>query len=247
MLTGIHLSSYGIDFPENEKEDLLGLMTRLDKIQELKRMRLGSLEPRIITEDFAKALSNLRTICPHFHLSLQSGCNQILKKMNRHYSTEEYEEACHILRTWFPNPAITTDVIVGFPQETEEEFEETLTFAKKIQFYEMHIFKYSKRAGTKAAIMEGQIEDAVKSLRSERLLQAEAKMSLEYRRSFLGQRCEILMEEKIRINGIEYLVGHSKEYVKAAILWDEKKKGKIIVGILERMLTDEVVLLTEIL
>jgi len=247
VLTGIHLSSYGIDFPENEKEDLLGLMTRLDKIQELKRMRLGSLEPSIITEDFAKALSNLRTICPHFHLSLQSGCNQILKKMNRHYSTEEYEEACHILRTWFPNPAITTDVIVGFPQETEEEFEETLTFAKKIQFYEMHIFKYSKRAGTKAAIMEGQIEDAVKSLRSERLLQAEAKMSLEYRRSFLGQRCEILMEEKIRINGIEYLVGHSKEYVKAAILWDEKKKGKIIVGILERMLTDEVLLLTEIL
>ena len=245
VLTGIHLSSYGVDFPESDREDLLGLMTGLDRIQELKRMRLGSLEPRIITEKFAEALAGLRTLCPHFHLSLQSGSDQVLTRMNRHYTAGEYEECCRILRRWFDNPAITTDVIVGFPGETGEEFGETLEFVKKIRFYEMHIFKYSRREGTKAAGMDGQIPESVKSERSDILLKTEAALSLEYRKSFLGKKKEVLMEEKTVIGGRDYLVGYTREYVKAAVLWDREKRGKMVTGTLKEMLTDEILLLEE--
>lgn len=243
VLTGIHLSSYGMDFPPEISENLLSLMVRLDKIPGLKRMRLGSLEPRIITEDFVKTMASLRTICPHFHLSLQSGCDQVLKRMNRHYTTKEYEKGCELLKTWFRNPAITTDIIVGFPGETKEEFHETLDFAKKIHFYEMHIFKYSRRHGTKADQMEDQIEESVKASRSDLLLKTEAQLSKEYRETFVGQEAEVLMEEKTVINGTEYLIGHTKEYVKAAILWDETKKGQMVTGMLKEMLTDEILLL----
>ena len=240
VLTGIHLSSYGLDL---DGITLLDLMVKIDKIQGLERLRLGSLEPRIVTEEFTRTLAGLRTICPHFHLSLQSGCDATLKRMNRRYTTEEYEKGCQILRKYFDRPAITTDVIVGFPQETEEEFARTVEFLKRIHFYEMHVFKYSRRAGTRAADMPGQLTENQKGQRSDVLLKLDQEMSLEYRRSFLGEEKEVLMEEKIVIDGTEYLVGHTREYVKAAIPWEEGKKGAMITGIMASMLNDEVFLL----
>ena len=240
VLTGIHLSSYGLDL---DGITLLDLMIKIDKIQGLERLRLGSLEPRIVTEEFTRTLAGLRTICPHFHLSLQSGCDATLKRMNRRYTTEEYEKGCQILRKYFDRPAITTDVIVGFPQETEEEFAQTIEFLKRIHFYEMHVFKYSRRAGTRAADMPGQLTENQKGPRSDVLLKLDQEMSLEYRKSFLGEEKEVLMEEKIVIDGTEYLVGHTREYVKAAIPWEEGKKGAMITGTMASMLNDEVFLL----
>ena len=240
VLTGIHLSSYGLDL---DGITLLDLMVKIDKIQGLERLRLGSLEPRIVTEEFTRTLAGLRTICPHFHLSLQSGCDATLKRMNRRYTTEEYEKGCQILRKYFDRPAITTDVIVGFPQETEEEFARTIEFLKRIHFYEMHVFKYSRRAGTRAADMPGQLTENQKGQRSDVLLKLDQEMSLEYRKSFLGEEKEVLMEEKIVIDGTEYLVGHTREYVKAAIPWEEGKKGAMITGTMASMLNDEVFLL----
>ena len=240
VLTGIHLSSYGLDL---DGITLLDLMVKIDKIQGLERLRLGSLEPRIVTEEFTRTLASLRTICPHFHLSLQSGCDATLKRMNRRYTTEEYEKGCQILRKYFDRPAITTDVIVGFPQETEEEFAKTIEFLKRIHFYEMHVFKYSRRAGTRAADMPGQLTENQKGHRSDVLLKLDQEMSLEYRKSFLGEEKEVLMEEKIVIDGTEYLVGHTREYVKAAIPWEEGKKGAMITGTMASMLNDEVFLL----
>ena len=240
VLTGIHLSSYGLDL---DGITLLDLMVKIDKIQGLERLRLGSLEPRIVTEEFTRTLAGLRTICPHFHLSLQSGCDATLKRMNRRYTTEEYEKGCQILRKYFDRPAITTDVIVGFPQETEEEFAQTIEFLKRIHFYEMHVFKHSRRAGTRAADMPGQLTENQKGQRSDVLLKLDQEMSLEYRKSFLGEEKEVLMEEKIVIDGTEYLVGHTREYVKAAIPWEEGKKGAMITGTMASMLNDEVFLL----
>lgn len=240
VLTGIHLSSYGLDL---DGITLLDLMVKIDKIQGLERLRLGSLEPRIVTEEFTRTLAGLRTICPHFHLSLQSGCDATLKRMNRRYTTEEYEKGCQILRKYFDRPAITTDVIVGFPQETEAEFAQTIEFLKRIHFYEMHVFKYSRRAGTRAADMPGQLTENQKGQRSDVLLKLDQEMSLEYRKSFLGEEKEVLMEEKIVIDGTEYLVGHTREYVKAAIPWEEGKKGAMITGTMASMLNDEVFLL----
>ena len=243
VLTGIHLSSYGEDL--SEKEPLLGLMARLDGIEGLKRIRLGSLEPRIITEEFVKGLAQLGTLCPHFHLSLQSGSDEVLTRMNRHYTAGEYEECCRILRRWFDNPAITTDVIVGFPQETVREFGETVALVRDIRFYELHVFKFSKREGTRAADMDGQVGEPIKSARSDILLKIGRELSLEYRKSLIGQTREVLMEEKMIVDGTEYLIGHTKEYVKAAVLWDESLKGKMVTGVLKGMLTDEVALLEE--
>lgn len=243
VLTGIHLSSYGEDL--SEKEPLLGLMTRLDGIEGLKRIRLGSLEPRIITEEFVKGLAQLGTLCPHFHLSLQSGSDEVLKRMNRHYTREEFKRGCELLRTWFDNPAITTDVIVGFPQETVREFGETVALVRDIRFYELHVFKFSKREGTRAADMDGQVGEPIKSARSDILLKIGRELSLEYRKSLIGQTREVLMEEKMIVDGTEYLIGHTKEYVKAAVLWDESLKGKMVTGVLKGMLTDEVALLEE--
>ncbi len=243
VLTGIHLSSYGEDL--SEKEPLLGLMARLDGIEGLKRIRLGSLEPRIITEEFVKGLAQLGTLCPHFHLSLQSGSDEVLKRMNRHYTREEFKRGCELLRTWFDNPAITTDVIVGFPQETVREFGETVALVRDIRFYELHVFKFSKREGTRAADMDGQVGEPIKSARSDILLKIGRELSLEYRKSLIGQTREVLMEEKMIVDGTEYLIGHTKEYVKAAVLWDESLKGKMVTGVLKGMLTDEVALLEE--
>ena len=246
VLTGIHLSSYGVDFKEEEKkENLLSLIKQVHEVEGIRRIRLGSLEPRIITEEFAQALASMPKFCPHFHLSLQSGCDKTLKRMNRHYTTEEYAAGCEILRRYFDNPAITTDVIVGFPGETEEEFEETKAFLERIGFYEMHIFKYSRRAGTRADRMPDQIPDQVKSVRSEILLKLEKQMSKAYRESFLGRNKTVLLEEKTEINGREYMIGHTMEYVKAVVPYEENLKNKMAEGVLKGVLNDEVLLLDE--
>ena len=210
VLTGIHLSSYGIDF-ENE-DNLLSLIRAVHEIEGIKRIRLGSLEPRIITEEFVQAIAALPKMCPHFHLSLQSGCNETLKRMNRRYTSEEFYEKCEILRKYFEKPALTTDVIVGFPQETEEEFETTYEFLKKICFYETHIFKYSK-----AAVMQGQIPEQIKAKRSARLIELGEKNRRAYEESFLGKTVEVLVEEKSDVNGKEMWTGHTKEYMKIAL------------------------------
>ena len=217
VLTGIHLTSYGVD---NNKGSLLEVIMRLDKIDGLQRIRLGSLEPRVITEEFAKTLSSSKKICPHFHLSLQSGCDTVLKRMNRKYTTQEYYDKCCILRKYFNNPAITTDVIVGFPQETEEEFEATKVFLEKVHFYEMHILKYSRRKGTVAGRMEGQVDEKVKTQRSAILLELENKMSKEYRQQHIGKTEEVLIEEIVSENGKDYFMGFTPDYIRVKIACD---------------------------
>lgn len=228
VLTGIHLSSYGIDF-ENE-DNLLSLIRAVHEIEGIKRIRLGSLEPRIITEEFVQAIAALPKMCPHFHLSLQSGCNETLKRMNRRYTSEEFYEKCEILRKYFEKPALTTDVIVGFPQETEEEFETTYEFLKKICFYETHIFKYSKREGTKAAVMQGQIPEQIKAKRSARLIELGEKNRRAYEESFLGKTVEVLVEEKSDVNGKEMWTGHTKEYMKIALESEKNLQNCILNG-----------------
>ena len=210
VLTGIHLSSYGTDIGD----DLLSLILSVHQVEGICRIRLGSLEPGIITEEFARTLSECPKFCPHFHLSLQSGCDATLKRMNRRYDTAQYEEKCQILRKYFQDPALTTDVIVGFPGETEEEFEASRAFIDRINFYETHIFKYSRREGTRAAVMDGQVPDSVKTKRSALLLELGQKKQREYEEKLLGTTREVLMEESVAIDGETWQVGHTKEYVK---------------------------------
>lgn len=210
VLTGIHLSSYGTDIGD----DLLSLILSVHEVEGICRIRLGSLEPGIITEEFARTLSECPKFCPHFHLSLQSGCDATLKRMNRRYDTAQYEEKCQILRKYFQDPALTTDVIVGFPGETEEEFEASRAFIDRINFYETHIFKYSRREGTRAAVMDGQVPDSVKTKRSALLLELGKKKQWEYEEKLLGTTREVLMEEAVVIGGETWQVGHTKEYVK---------------------------------
>ena len=214
VLTGIHLSSYGAD--RQEENGLLELVMRLQEVEGIERIRLGSLEPRIITEEFVRSLSGLSKFCPHFHLSLQSGCNETLKRMNRHYTTGEYYEKCCLIREFFEHPAITTDVIAGFPGETEEEFEETLAFVKKVQFYEMHVFKYSRRKGTLAAKMEAQVPEQKKQERSRRLIDLAHDMSQDFRRYYIGRETQVLLEEPVTAAGENFLAGYNKEYVRCA-------------------------------
>ena len=243
VLTGIHLSSYGTDFKE-EHQDLLELTKQLHQISGVKRIRFGSLEPRLITEEFARELSAMEKICPHFHLSLQRGCDATLKRMNRHYTCEDYLYRCGILRKYFEDPAITTDVIVGFPGETDEEFAETKKFLEKVHFYEMHVFKYSRRAGTRADRMPDQVPEPVKTKRSAELLALEKEMSKAYRASFLGIETEVLLEEPVEIGGVRYMVGHTKEYVKAAVP-EAGGKNCFVRGVLKEFLTDEIIYLAE--
>ena len=188
VLTGIHLSSYGVDFPKEERESLLSLIQAVSRVEGISRIRLGSLEPRIITEEFLEGIVKTGKVCPHFHLSLQSGCNKTLKNMNRRYSAQEYAEKCELIRKFYPAPALTTDVIVGFPQETEEDFEESYEFVKKIHFYETHIFKYSRRHGTKAASMDGQLTEAAKAQRSDRMLELHEIRAREYEEAMIGKK-----------------------------------------------------------
>lgn len=253
VLTGIHISSYGIDFSGETasngmpkytgKSKLLDLIKELHKIEDLKRIRVGSLEPRIISEEFATELSKLEKVCPHFHLSLQSGCNVTLKRMNRHYSAEEYYEKVELLRRVYEKPAITTDVIVGFPGETEEEFRETEQFLKKVCFYEMHVFKYSKRQGTPAATMENQVSDTVKQERSARLLEMEREQSKEFRKMKIGSMAEVLFEEAKVIDGETYQIGHTVEYIKVAKKETKDLSNCLITGKLTGFLEDDILLM----
>ncbi|MDE7267443.1 MAG: tRNA (N(6)-L-threonylcarbamoyladenosine(37)-C(2))-methylthiotransferase MtaB [Lachnospiraceae bacterium] len=227
VLTGIHISSYG-------DSSLLELIEAIDAIEGVARIRLGSLEPRIVTAEFADRLSRLNHICPHFHLSLQSGCESVLKRMNRHYTPVEYIEGVKRLRAAFDHPAITTDVIVGFPGETDEEFAQTVSFVKEVNFYEMHIFKYSKRKGTKAAVMPNQISEAVKTKRSAILQEIERMDSEKFRAYYMGKEVEVLFEEEKEIDGTRYFTGHTREYVKVAIdcksIGDRNFENRLISG-----------------
>lgn len=239
VLTGIHLSSYGIETGES----LLHLIQEIHKVEGIQRIRLGSLEPKVVTEEFASELSKLEKICPHFHLSLQSGCDATLQRMNRKYTAEEYETGCKILRKYFEHPAITTDVIVGFPGETEEEFATTRAFLEKIHFYEMHIFQYSKRQGTRAAVMKDQIPENTKKVRSADLIALGETMSQEFRAFYLGRQEDVLFEEEAEIAGITYYVGYTKEYVKVAKISDVPLDNRIVQGTLTKMINDEIYLM----
>ena len=259
VVTGIHLSSYGLDFISKESDDylqgvdirtqaygkgyLLDILEKINKIDGLKRIRIGSLEPRIITKEFAERLKKLDKLCPHFHLSLQSGCDETLKRMNRHYTAEEFKEKVDILRNVFDNPAITTDVIVGFPGETQEEFDITNQFLQDIGFYEMHIFKYSKRNGTVAAARKDQVDDRIKTERSNCLLTMEQEHSVSYRKGWLGKKVEALMEEEKEIQGKKYQVGYTKEYVKVAVVAEEDLGNQVIEGTAVELLDNEYLLL----
>ena len=233
VLTGIHLSSYGVD---NEA---------VYELEGIERIRLGSLEPRIVTDAFAKRLSELPKICPHFHLSLQSGCDTVLSRMNRRYDTAEYEAGCALLRRYFEHPAITTDVIVGFPGETDEEFETTERYLERIHFYEMHIFQYSRREGTKAAAMPDQVPEAVKKERSEKLLALGHRMSEEFRRYYLGRQVTALLEEEFLYDGKRYYTGYTKEYVKVAVETEKDLSNTFVTGTLKTQLTEDIYLLVE--
>ncbi len=241
VLTGIHLDSYGTDLEEHE--NLLTVIQEIAKIDGIKRIRLGSLEPRIMTEKFVAGLAAEEKLCPHFHLSLQSGCDATLKRMNRRYSAEEFRQCCERLRRHFDDPALTTDVIVGFPGETEEEFTATVEFLKDICFYETHVFKYSRRKGTKADRMPDQIPEQIKNQRSDVLLALTEKNSGEYRKKLLGRTVKVLLEEESTIGGTTYLTGHTREYVKVAVAPETAAAGEIIdvkvTGLLKDMVLGE--------
>ena len=240
VLTGIHLSSYGLEWKdENGKqtEGLLDLIRAVHGVEGIKRIRLGSLEPRIVTEEFAKELACLPKICPHFHLSLQSGCDATLKRMNRRYDAAEYREKCELLRKYFENPALTTDVIVGFPQESEEEFEASRDFVDSINFYETHIFKYSKRQGTKAAKMDGQIPEHEKTRRSNIMLELNRKKMQRYEEGWLGKKVEVLFEEMTERDGKNYVTGHTKEYLRIGVPCEPEQADRWINQLKEIELT----------
>ena len=251
VLTGIHISSYGLDFEHtaDEQEDygpfknsaLIDLIEALSGIEGLERIRLGSLEPRIITENFVRRLCKVPQICPHFHLSLQSGCDETLKRMNRHYTTALYLEKCGILRQYFDRPALTTDVIVGFPGETEEEFAQTERFLETIHFSDMHIFKYSKRRGTKAADMPNQIDPQIQSVRSEKLIALGERMKDDFLEACKDQEQIVLIEEETEIDGTKYMTGHSKNYIRCAFEMDGLVPNMVIKGTINSKLNEEFV------
>ena len=251
VLTGIHISSYGLDFEHtaDEQEDyvpfknsaLIDLIEALSGIEGLERIRLGSLEPRIITENFVRRLCKVPQICPHFHLSLQSGCDETLKRMNRHYTTALYLEKCGILRQYFDRPALTTDVIVGFPGETEEEFAQTERFLETVHFSDMHIFKYSKRRGTKAADMPNQIDPQLQSVRSEKLIALGKKMKDDFLEVCKDQEQIVLIEEETEIDGTKYMTGHSKNYIRCAFEMDGLVPNMVIKGTINSKLNEEFV------
>ncbi len=227
VLTGIHLSSYGVDL-EGEEDRLLSLILHIHETAGIERIRLGSLEPGIITEEFAKKLGSLPKMCPHFHLSLQSGCDETLKRMNRRYTSEEYYEKCCLLRKYFKNPALTTDIIVGFPGETEEEFEQSRAFVDKVNFYETHVFQYSRREGTKAAAMEHQVPEKIKNERSRELIELSRKKQEAFENAFIGTVKEVLIEEvEICEDGL-YGIGHTKEYVKIRQKLNQKQVNQMV-------------------
>ena len=223
VITGIHISSYGAaannadEFVKLKGLPLLKLVKAISQVDGIERIRLGSLEPRIISEDFTRELASVPQICPHFHLSLQSGSDTVLKRMNRHYTTEEYLSGLSIARKYFENPAVTTDIITGFPGETEKEFEETMDFAKKAGFAKIHVFKYSRRYGTIADKMEGQLDESVKALRSARLSALEKELGLMYQEKALKEYENVLFEEIIETGSKKYIVGYNERYIRIAV------------------------------
>ena len=242
VLTGIHLSSYGVDFPEEERETLLSLIQSVHEVEGVERIRLGSLEPRIITEEFARTISSMPKMCPHFHLSLQSGCDTTLERMNRRYRSTEYAEKCDLLRKYFKNPALTTDVIVGFPMETEEDFQASYDFVESIHFYETHIFPYSKREGTKAAVMPDQLPEQIKKERSRVLIALGQEHQREYMEQFLGKKKEVLFEEQQKIQGQTYWTGHTMEYLKVAVISEESLENKRVMVQLQNIIGQDLIL-----
>ena len=253
VITGIHLSSYGKDFLKDGKPSLdysgnadylINLLKDINEIEGIDRIRIGSFEPMILSEDFVSKLSKITKLCPHFHISLQSGCDSVLKRMNRHYDTKEFYEKTVLLREYFPGCALTTDVIVGFPGETEEEFNTTYDYLTKIKFFETHIFPYSRRKGTVADRMPGQLTMNEKKERVTKLLELDAKLSREYRESKLGETDNIIVEEIKIINGENYYVGHTPEYVMVALKEDDSLRqliGHTVKVRLDKILSDEVV------
>jgi len=249
VLTGIHISSYGSDrlnYTEDGYKEmpLAKLIKAISGIPGVERIRLGSLEPGIITEAFVKEIAGIRQFCPHFHLSLQSGSNTVLMRMNRKYTCEEYENKVELIRKYFEIPAFTTDVIVGFPGETDEEFRETLDFVQRIGFSHIHVFKYSKREGTKAAKMPNQIPEEIKHQRSNELISVAKKMSMDYKALFLGRIEKILFEEEAEIGGNIYQIGHNERYQKFALSSGENLINRIIPVKAEKMLTDDILYCT---
>lgn len=240
VLTGINLGFY-----RDGENTLIDVIEMADKIDGIERIRLGSIDPEVVTEEFAARLGKVKKICPHFHLSLQSGCDSVLKAMNRHYTTEEYLEKCGMLREVFENPALTTDIIVGFPGESEEDFQTTLEFVKKVRFAQIHVFKYSKRAGTVAAKMPNQIDEKEKTKRSEKLIQVGLELTRQYRQGFIGKREEILVEENKIVDGKEYSVGHTKNYIEAAVENMGDISGKVLEAEIKGFLNNEIMLATE--
>ena len=236
VLTGIHLSSYKTD----DGKELIDVIEAVSRIDGVKRIRLGSLEPRIITADFMDRLSKIPSICPHFHLSLQSGSDTVLKRMNRHYSQDEFYNGVQIIRQYFTHPAITTDVIVGFPGETEEEFNDSRAFLNKVDFFEAHIFKYSRRRGTVADRMPGQLTERDKKVRSEELIKDADLRSKAFREYYIGKEVEVLLEEPYIYDGKKYMIGHTREYVKVVTEALEELSGCIITGVVKEALTDEI-------
>lgn len=266
VVTGIHISSYGVDFEQPginvgdymaNSGRLSELLLSLDAVEGVRRIRISSLEPRIVTERFTEQLRQMRKLCPHFHLSLQSGCDATLRRMNRHYTTADYARCVELLRTAFPNCAVTTDVIVGFPGETEEEFECTRAYLEERNLYEMHVFKYSKRRGTVAAAMPNQLTEAQKGARSDVLLAMTERQSVEFRRRFIGEEVEILLEDRKEMDGVLYRTGYSREYVPVAVReeeiaaladrWDDadNTRGRIVRGVGSGLLADKGILFCE--
>ena len=233
------MGSYGVDL---EEETLLSLIEKIHDIDGIERIRLGSLEPRVMTEEFVKRIAELSKVCPHFHLSLQSGCDETLKRMNRKYSAEEYYEVCKRLRRHYENPALTTDVIVGFAGETEEEFAQCKAFLEKIEFFETHIFKFSIRKGTRAAKMENQVPDQIKTKRSNELLALNEKNSVKYLQEHFGKDLEVLMEEEMLIDGEKYFVGHTKEYIRVAVKTEEDFTNRFVTVKANKILKDLILL-----
>ena len=239
VLTGINLSCY-----DDNGKKLIDVIEMADNVNGIERIRLGSLDPEVVTEDFVERLGKVKKICPHFHFSLQSGCDKTLKAMNRHYTSDEYYEKCQLIRKYIDNPAFTTDVIVGFPGETEEDYISSREFVKKVKFAELHVFKYSKRDGTVAAKMPNQIDEKIKTLRSEDLIKTGEELTKEFRQAKIGQDTTVLFEEKILLDNKEYWVGHTVDYIKIAVPEKENLEGQIRKVNVKDFLTNEIMLAT---
>lgn len=239
VLTGINLSCY-----DDNGKKLIDVIEMADNVNGIERIRLGSLDPEVVTEDFVERLGKVKKICPHFHFSLQSGCDKTLKAMNRHYTSDEYYEKCQLIRKYIDNPAFTTDVIVGFPGETEEDYISSREFVKKVKFAELHVFKYSKRDGTVAAKMPNQIDEKIKTLRSEDLIKTGEELTKDFRQAKIGQDTTVLFEEKILLDNKEYWVGHTVDYIKIAVPEKENLEGQIRKVNVKDFLTNEIMLAT---